>query len=132
MSSLSYCNVKVIRTFEFAAKTQSISRSLLKLIMIHIYKKNTILNSLLFKGFFCWFVWLLSISDKNSTRTVIMLYFHIAFEFLYMAMNFLLSYVKKHAEECYEECQTPRKLLILVIFSFVSLGLVGSGVIKNS
>ena len=90
----------------------------------------TILNSLLLKGCTGVTVWLIY-NGETSTRIVINLVLFFVFEFLSMAMTFLLGYVKTYAEECYEECQAPRKLLILVICSFVSLGQVGSAVMKK-
>jgi len=49
----------------------------------------------------------------------------VVFEILTMSMSFLLGYVKKHAKECYEEGQRPRKLLILIMFGIICLILLG-------
>ena len=40
------------------------------------------------------------------------------------SLPFLLGYIKKHARDCFEEPDRPRKMLILLLFSFIILGLV--------
>ena len=40
------------------------------------------------------------------------------------SLPFLLGYIKKHARDCVEEPERPRKMLILLLFSFIILGLV--------
>ncbi len=69
-------------------------------------------------------------SSNTKTRDVINAAFFIVYEFLSLAMSFLLGYIKKNAIECYKGSQTPGRPLILVIFFLVCLGFVGLTVIK--
>ena len=39
------------------------------------------------------------------------------------SLPFLLGYIKKHARVCFEEPERPRKMLILLLYSFILLGL---------
>ena len=39
------------------------------------------------------------------------------------SLPFLLGYIKKHARDCFEEPERPRKMLILLLYSFIILGL---------
>jgi len=40
------------------------------------------------------------------------------------SLPFLLGYIKKNAGDCFEEPERPRKMLILLLYSFILLGLV--------
>ena len=69
-------------------------------------------------------------SNNTKTRDVINAAFFIVYEFLSVAMSFLLGYMKENAIEFYKGSQTPGRPLILVVFFIVCLGFVGLSVIK--
>ena len=59
----------------------------------------------------------------TSTRGLLAVLLNLSMGCLSGALPFLLGYMKKHARECFEQAEGPRKRNILILFIFVLLGL---------